>query len=465
MVNPILIIDDERPILNSLMVTLAQHEIDDVDTLQDSRQAFQRIADGKYKLLLLDMDMPEVTGLDILRHVREHHPDIECIILTGVGDVQMAVDAMKLGAFDYLTKPASQDRLVFTIRRALEKVQMKEELTALRSGLTRQSLKSQSAFEEILTRSAAMISVLVRVEQMAPTRAPVLIWGESGTGKELVAQAIHNLSRRANRKFVAVNAGVFAAELFASEFFGYAKGAFTGAHKNHPGFLEDAHGGTLFLDEIGELPLEVQVKLLRVLQEGEFFRVGSTEKRKADVRIVAATNKDLHQEIRKGTFRKDLFYRLNINTVQLPPLWQREGDVAYLAHHFLRQAAAENERDVVAIADPALDVMLRYDYPGNVRELKNIIEGAVIVEQTEVLTLESLPPYLLDAARSMKPAKSPVSSGASVPETAGATLAQVEEAHIMRVLEKTGGNKTHAARVLGLSRAGLHLKLKKFHIT
>jgi len=463
--NSILLIDDERPILSSLTVLFAQHDIFDVDVLQDSRQAFETIEQGDYRVLVLDMSMPEVSGMDILRYVRERHPHLETIILTGVGDVEMAVEAMKLGAFDYLTKPVSQERLIFTVQRALERVDMRRELTALRSGLSRGNLKHPEAFEKILTRSPAMISVLMRVEQIAPSRGTILIWGESGTGKELVAKSCHALSLRANEPFVAVNAGVFAAELFASEFFGHDKGAFTGATETRPGLVEKADGGTLFLDEIGELPLDVQVKLLRVLQEGEFFRVGSTTPRKADVRIIAATNKDLHQEIQKGTFRKDLFYRLNINSVQLPPLRQREGDVAHLAHRFLRRHARENGREVRDFTDAALEVLVRYDYPGNVRELENIIESAVILETADYLQRSSLPTYFLDAVKKGRRRSAEVEADHQPGDGAAyRTLDEVEKEHIRRVLDAAGGNRTRAAKILGVSRAGLHLKLKRFDL-
>jgi len=458
--NKILIIDDERPILSSLTVLLAQHDIFDVDVLQDSRKAFKKIDDGDYRVLILDMSMPEVTGMDILRHVRERHPHMESVILTGVGDVEMAVEAMKLGAYDYLTKPVSQERLVFTMRRALERVQMRQELTALKSGLTRANLRHPEAFNQILTRSPRMISVLMKVEQIAPTNGSVLIWGESGTGKELVATAIHKLSTRASRPFVAVNAGVFAAELFASEFFGHNKGAFTGATETHKGFLEKADGGTLFLDEIGGLSHEIQVKLLRVLQEGEFFRVGSTVPLHADVRIIAATNKNLHNEIRAGTFRKDLFYRLNINSIQLPPLREREGDVTFLANHFLRVYSREHGKEVKAFSDAAIEALARYDYPGNVRELQNVVASALVLERSERLEKESLPSYLLDAVKKGLMVLPAAADG--VDRSSMRSLEDVEKEHVARVLNACSGNRTHAARILGLSRAGLHLKLKKY---
>ncbi len=449
MSSPILLIDDERAILSSLTVLLAQNDYYDVDVLSESRLAPDRLDQGAYDLLVLDMSMPEVSGMDILRYTREHHPHLEVIILTGLGDVELAVEAMKLGAYDYLTKPASEERLIFTIRRALERVEMRRELDALRSGLERSSLQSPGAFSHILTRSPKMLSTLMKVEQIAPTSGTVLIWGESGTGKELVASAIHNLSKRADKPFVAVNAGVFAAE----------KGAFTGATEKRKGFLEEAAGGTLFLDEIGELPFDVQVKLLRVLQEGEFFRVGSTVPRKADVRILAATNKDLHSEIRKGTFRKDLFYRLNINSITLPPLREREGDVAYLAHHFLRRCSQENDKEVQSFTDPALELLVRYDFPGNVRELMNVVHSAVVFERSDQVQVESLPSYLLKATRRERPVVEPASS---LDSGVLRTLQEVEREHLAKVLRAVGNNRTRAARVLGLSRAGLHNKIKRF---
>ena len=328
----ILAIDDDPGVLRYLFVLLMQTGKHEVKTLEDSTKAIQELDRGRYDVLLLDMDMPGVTGLDILQYAREKYPDLETIVLTGVEDVQLAVRAMKLGAYDYLSKPVNNDLLLLVLERALERMLLKDQVQELRKDFKYEDLNNKEAFRDIVTRSPVIIKTLRYVERIANSQSSVLIWGESGTGKELIARAIHAVSPRKNQKFIAVNAGIFATELFASEFFGHIKGSFSGAYSDKKGFLEAAHRGTLFLDEIGELSLPIQVKLLRVLQEGEYFRLGSTQNQKVDVRIIAATNKDLQVEIKKGNFRKDLFFRLNINSIYLPPLREHKEDIPLLVY-------------------------------------------------------------------------------------------------------------------------------------
>ena len=455
--NRLLVIDDDNAVLNYFMILLAQSQKYDTVTLSDSSKAFEVIDSGDFDAILLDMDMPVVHGREILKYVRQRHPEIEVIAITGVDDVQLAVDSMKDGAYDYLCKPVDENRLLTTLDRALERSRLRVELSRLRDRISLEGLRHKEAFEAIVTQNRGFLRVLQRIEQIAESENYVLIWGESGTGKELVARAIHQISRRHSHPFVAVNAGAFASELFSSEFFGHEKGAFTGAVQSRSGFFEKADGGTLFLDEIGELELPVQSKLLRVLQEGEYFRVGSTEKRGADVRIVASTNKDLADEIEKGRFRRDLFYRLNICTAYLPPLREREGDVDLLANYFLEQHARTGGKSITGIDSDVLETLELYDYPGNVRELKNIIAEAVVVENGSALTRRSLPRYLLDAV-----SKSGVSA---VPAGEKKSLAEVEAEHIRRVLELTGGNRTASAQILGVSRVGLLAKMKRYGLT
>jgi len=454
--NRILVIDDDKAVLNYLLVFLTQTRKFEVEVLSDSTKAFEIIDRKNFDLILLDMDMPEVTGREVLQYVRQNHPEIEIVIITGVEDVELAVESMKMGAYDYLCKPVDNNRLVLTLERALERSQLRGEISQLRDQVKLEGLRHKETFKDILTQNKNFLRVLQKVEQIAESENNVLIWGESGTGKELVARAIHQISRRCERNFVAVNAGVFASELFASEFFGHEKGAFTGAVQSKAGFFEEANGGSLFLDEIGELELPIQVKLLRVLQEGEYFRLGSTERRGADVRIIASTNKDLAAEIEKGRFRRDLYYRLNISSIFLPPLRERKGDVELLAYYFLERRAKLNSKKIEFISEEVLSVLEMYDYPGNIRELENIIAGAVVLENSNSLSRRSLPPYLLKAIGPTRVVP--------VPSEVRKTLAKLEADHIQRVLEYTKGNRTAAAEILGISRVGLLNKIKNYGI-
>jgi DNA-binding NtrC family response regulator len=367
--------------------------------------------------------------------------------------VELAVSAMKLGAVEYLTKPVDNERLLNLMNSVLEKRELQKGTD--REAAYPEGLKHKEAFKNIVTQNEQMYKIFSAVEKMAQTDSSILIWGESGTGKELIARAIHRISKRNREPFVAVNAGAFANELFASEFFGHSQGAFTGATSSKRGFVEEADKGTLFLDEIGELALPIQVKLLRVLQEGEFFRLGSTKNLKVDVRIIAATNKDLHDEIKKGNFRKDLFYRLDMNSVFLPPLRERKGDIPVLAHYFLRKFCELNNKKIEGISDAAMKLLTRYDYQGNVRELMNIINSAVIIESTSELRKKSLPNYFLENTPSFD---------GGLMDVPLKTLGEMEKDHITKIVEYTGGNRTKAAQILGISRVNLISKIKKYAI-
>jgi DNA-binding NtrC family response regulator len=450
----ILAIDDDQAVLNYLNIMLLQTGAYQVATLANSSRAFQELKGNDYDLLLLDMDMPEVSGLDILRFIREKNIDVETIVLTGVEDVELAVSAMKLGAFDYLTKPVDNDQLLKIITAVLENRRTRSGAAA-EPALSREQLTFAEAFKDIITRDDEMLRVLQMVEKMAQPDNSILIWGESGTGKELIAKAVHRISRRRDENFVAVNAGTFANELFSSEFFGHDKGAFTGASAAKKGFLEAADKGTLFLDEIGELALPIQVKLLRVLQEGEFFRLGSTKNQKVDVRIIAATNKDLLSEMKKGNFRKDLFYRLNMSSVYLPPLRERKGDIPLLCQHFLEKYCEQNQKKILKISDAAMRLLNHYDYPGNVRELMNVINSAIIIETGTELQKKSFPHYFLENSR----VKETTPSGQPLQ-----ALSEMEKEQIHKVLVHTGGNKSQAAKILGISRVNLLAKIKKYQI-
>ena len=449
----ILIIDDDQAILNYLEVFLMQAGKFEVQCLSESKKAYETIFEFQPELILLDMDMPEVTGLDILHFLSERPDAPEILILSGVEDIELAVKAIKLGAYDYLTKPLDRAKLLISIDRTLERRTLKLKVEELRSHL--EETEEDDPFVKIINCSPQIQKVLKYIEKIAPTDNPVLIWGESGTGKELIARAIHKLSKRKDKLFVAINASILASELFASEFFGHTKGAFTGAVSDKTGILEKADHGTLFLDEIGDLSLSVQVKLLRVLQEGEFFPVGSTKSRRVDVRLITATNKDLQEEIQQGNFRTDLFYRLNVSSVFVEPLRKREGDIVFLAPYFLNKYAATHNKKINTLSEDVLTLLQRYHYPGNVRELENIINSAVLLENSKELTRRSLPQYFLEATLKAK---------YSLADTQCKSMVQIEKEHIERILQHTGGNRTMASKILGLSRVSLIAKIKQYKI-
>ncbi len=457
----ILILDDDAAILSYLRVFFLQLGRHEVRTLQESPRALAAIEEFRPDLLLLDIDMPQLTGVDVLRALQGHAARPEVLAFSGVEDVKLAVEAMKLGAYDYLTKPLETEKLVAAVDRALERRTLKRQVEALQQRLA--GAGEPSPFARIVTRSPKMLEVFRRVEVVAPTSNPVLVWGESGTGKELVARALHTLSPRRERPFVAVNAGVFAAELFASEFFGHAKGAFTGAMSEKSGLIETSDAGTLFLDEIGELSLPVQVKLLRVLQEGEYSRVGSTESRRVDVRLVTATNKDLREEIQKGGFRADLFYRLNVCSIYLPPLRERgDDDVDLLAQYFLERYARQHVKAVSGVSEEVRALLRRYPFPGNVRELENLVNSAVLLEQGPELTPSSLPQYFLEATH--EKVRGPLGPPEGCEGEVDWSLERMEAEHVGRVLRYANGNRTVAARLLGISRVTLLAKIRAYKL-
>ncbi|MGA7721627.1 MAG: sigma-54 dependent transcriptional regulator [Ignavibacteriaceae bacterium] len=451
----LLAIDDNQSVLNFLRILILQKNKYEIDILQDSAQAYGILKKNDYDVLLLDMDMPNVTGLDLLRFIVNNNISIRTIVLTGVEDIDLAISAMKLGTYDYLLKPVDEAQLFKTIDAAIEQNEINKKKIHITNKFTLDDLKHRDVFKDIITNDEKMLRDFQMAEMFAQTDNSILIWGESGSGKELIAKAIHRISGRKDKKFVAVNAGSFAQELFSSEFFGYEKGAFTGASKDKAGFLEEAEGGTLFLDEIGELALSIQVKLLRVLQEEEFYRLGSTKNLKSDIRIIAATNKNLFEEIKKGSFRKDLFFRLNINSINLPPLRERKGDIELLAGYFLNMFNLKYGKKIEKISDPVLNCLKGYSFPGNVRELMNIINSAIIVESSKVLTKKSLPNYFLGNNN-----VSAYFEEEEIPES----LDNIEMLHIQKVLQYTHNNNTRAAGILGISRVSLISKIKKYKL-
>ncbi len=454
--NNILVVDDDAAILNYLNLFLLQTGRFKIKTVQDSTQVFKILENEIFDIILIDMDMPNVTGIDILNYIKNEEVDIVPVVLTGVEDVDLAISAMKSGTFDYLLKPIEEEKLLQVLDSALLNVDIKRAKSDPDEKVSRKSLKYSEEFKEIITSDPEMLKIFHLVEKLSVTDNSILIWGESGTGKELVAKAIHNISERKDKKFVAVNAGAFANELFSSEFFGHAKGSFTGAVSEKKGFLEEAAGGTLFLDEIGELSLSIQVKLLRVLQEEEFYRIGSTENIRTDVRIIAATNKNLFDEIKKGTFRKDLFFRLNINSIYLPTLNERTGDIPILANHFLKIFSKKYGKDISRISAKVMNLLKNYYYPGNIRELMNIINSSTIIETGEELGKNSLPNYFLKSAKHSY-------SGSDGLELK--SIQEVEKEHIKKILEHTEGNRTRASEILGISRVNLIAKIKKYELT
>jgi DNA-binding NtrC family response regulator len=436
----VLVADDERNLREVLVRELVRrgHE---VEAAADGEEALARLGDGLFDVLVLDMRMPRREGLDVLRAVGGQPDAPQVIVMTGFQDVATAVEAMKLGAYDYLTKPARIEELDVLIRKAAEKGQLLRDNRALRA-----HAEAEPA-GEILTRSPRMQEVLRIVERVAPTDSTVLVLGESGTGKELVARAIHQRSPRAGRPFVPIHCGALPREVLESELFGHEKGAFTGAVSAKPGLIELADGGTLFLDEIGETEPDSQVKLLRILETGTFFRVGGTRARRVDVRVVAATNRDLGEAMRARQFRPDLFYRINTITVSLPPLRERPEDVALLARHFLDSYGAYGVRRLSAAALAALE---RYEWPGNVRELQHAIERAVILARGEEIQPEDLPPEVAGAP------------GGTAP-VAG-TLEAMERAHIVATLRRVGGHRGKAAALLGIDPKTLYRKILGYRI-
>jgi DNA-binding NtrC family response regulator len=396
--------------------------------------------------------MPVMDGLALLRRVKSEHAGTVVAMMSGHQDVAAAVEAMKEGAYDYLVKPFGKDDVVRTVQKALTlRGLLVENLTLKRQ------VQDQFARAQIIGSSPAWRKVCEVIEQIAPSKSTVLITGESGTGKELIAGLLHRLSPRAERPLITMSAAALPATLLEAELFGYERGAFTGAQQRKPGRFELADGGTLFLDEIGEMPPEVQVKLLRVLQDGTFERLGGTHTLQVDVRLVAATNKDLAQEVEAQRFRLDLYYRLNVISLQLPPLRERREDIPLLVAHFLRKYAEQNHKAVTAIQQRALQCLQAYDWPGNVRELENVIERAVVLAQGPTIGISELPEHLQEK----KPVL-PANDQFILP--ASATLADIERAAIAHAIQKSGGNRQAAARALNIGVATLYRKLKEYHL-
>ncbi len=449
----VLVVDDEQSMREFLEIMLSGQGYQ-VRTAATGEEGLEIYRAREPDLVLTDVRMPGMSGLDLIKEIHAVDPWTPVIAITAYASADDAIRALREGAYDYISKPFQVDDLGVVIRNALDARRARQQIREddqLRQG--------KSQFEKIVGKSQEMLEIFDMVTKVAPSKANVLIVGESGTGKELVAKAIHDLSHRANKPFVTVSCSAIPETLLESELFGHVRGAFTGAVASKPGLVEAAHGGTLFLDEVGEIPLSIQAKILRFLQEREFRRVGDNVDRKVDVRLIAATNRNLEKEMEQERFREDLYYRLNVIRIRIPPLRERDEDIPLLIEHFVNQCSREQGREITKVSSLAMRVLCNYDYPGNVRELENIIERCVTLEQSDQLTAEHLPRKLVD--------RSPLGPGATevdIPpdgiDLDSATQA-VERKLISRALELSGGNRARAARLLGITLRSLRYRLLK----
>jgi len=442
----ILVVDDEAIARENLEHILRKDGYD-VTTADSGISALRKLSNTEFDLVMTDLKMKQVDGMEVLARTKEQHPDTEVVMLTAYATVSTAIEAMRKGAYHYIPKPYKIDEVRMIAKRALEKKGLKDELRVLKRDCYR-----AVGIPFIIGKNRKMQELVELVGQIAPTDCNVLIFGETGTGKELFARAIHYQSGRAEERFLAFNCGAFTEELLANELFGHEKDAFTGATTTKIGLLEAANRGTVFLDEIGDMPASMQVKLLRVIEERSLLRVGGTQAIKVDIRLIAATNKDLNKEVETGGFRKDLFYRLNVVRLHLPPLAERRDDVPLLAHHFLGRYAEAQGRSIKGFSDEAMEVLMNYEYPGNIRELVNIVERAVVLCNEEEILAKHLPQelgqYTLKVYRQ---------SSRQFP-----TLEENEVEYVSWILKQVDGNKTRAAEILGIDRVSLWRKLKRW---
>ncbi|MCC6412324.1 MAG: sigma-54-dependent Fis family transcriptional regulator [Saprospiraceae bacterium] len=438
----LLIIDDEEK-LRHLLARILRGEGFTVLEAPDGKTALKRLEQSRVDVVLCDVKLPDVDGVSFVPTLKQHAPGAEVILLTAFGNIPDGVRAMQLGAFDYLVKGDDNERILPLLNRAMERVELRRRVESLEK-----QVGEKYSFSRIIGSSQALKKAVDLAQKVAPTDAPVLLGGETGTGKEVFAQAIHQASRRAGKNFVALNCSAFGRDLLESELFGHRQGSFTGAHKDQKGLLEEAHGGTLFLDEIGEMPIDLQAKLLRVLESGEFVKIGDTKPTRVDFRLLAATNRDLEAEAEAGRFRADLFYRINVFQLVLPPLRERVLDIAPLAHFFAKHYAIQTNRVTPEIPDNFQHRLEQHAWPGNIRELKNVIERSVILSEGRFLALDTLPMSFHDPEH---------------PDDAY-DLAVVEKKHILKVLQHTGGNKTETARLLGIGLSTLYRKLDEYKI-
>jgi DNA-binding NtrC family response regulator len=443
----ILFVDDDQQILEIVSTYLSRFGYV-VDTVNSGPAAIEKIQQRDYAVVFTDLIMPEISGLDLLKSVKRSNPATEVVIVTGYGTIESAIEALKLGGYDYLQKPINFERLKILIERILEKRKL-----LLENIQIRQRLKDRFSFDQLVGKSPKMQQIYEIIDRISTGSPTVLIQGESGTGKELVANVIHQNSVRRDKPFIPVNCGAIAEGLLESELFGHVKGAFTGAIKDNIGLFKAADGGTLFLDEIAEVPPALQVKLLRALQERKIRPVGDTHEFGIDVRVIAATNKELEHAIENKTFRKDLYYRLNVISIHLPPLREIKEDIPHLVQHFMKKFSKETHRQVSRIAPEALDLLMGYDWPGNVRQLENIIERGFALGEGDMICVRDLPSEIREMDRQMN-----ISD-------ANLNLVENEKVLIRRALQQTLGNKAEAAQLLGINITTVYRKMEKYRIS
>ncbi|PNV87734.1 MAG: Fis family transcriptional regulator [Desulfobacteraceae bacterium] len=436
----VLVVDDE-PMVCLALTNWLEEENYFAQAVEDGPQAVQAVREENWDIVLLDLRMPGMDGMEVLKQVKEIAPQTVVIMMTAYASIPGAVQAMQEGAYDYIVKPLDVDQLTLMLKRIVEHQQLITENILLRKRLT-----EQYEYEDIIGRSEAMQEVFSMIKAVTDTNATVLITGETGTGKELVARAIHSNSSQRYGPFVATSCGALPETLLESELFGYEKGAFTGADRTKKGRFELAHGGTLFLDEVGDISMKTQIRLLRVLQEKSFSRLGGTEQIKVDVRLISATNRDLVAAIEEGSFRSDLYYRLNVVSIQLPPLRERIDDVPLLAAHFINKYNVEFNKKFDRVDRKAMDLMMDYHWPGNVRELENVIERALVIDQGPQMMVKHLPFCNIESPLTEEPR----------------SLQEVEKSHIEKMLQRNDWNIAKTARLLNIDRSTLHKKIKKF---
>ena len=443
----VLIIDDEEK-LRSLLGRLIRLEGFIVFEVENLKLASRLLDKENVDVILCDVKLPDGNGVDFVKEVKPRYPALEFILLTAYGNIADGVKAMKNGAFDYITKGDDNDKIIPLLNKSMEKVQLQKRVEQLE-----RQVGKRYAFDSILGDSPLLLEAVELARRVAPSDTNVLLLGETGTGKEVFAQAIHSGSKRAGKPFLALNCSAFGKELLESELFGHKAGAFTGATRDKKGLIEEANTGTLFLDEIGEMHIDLQAKMLRVLETNEFIKVGDTKSTKVDVRIIAATNRDLQREVKEGKFREDLFYRLNVFTIQLPSLRDRKKDIPALAEYFSRFFAKKTNKRIESMSEEFLAQLLQHEWKGNIRELKNVLERAIILTDGTRLTVESLPADLQVTGYKLH---GPLSAF---------DLASVEKLHIQRVLNHTKGNKTEAARLLNIGLTTLYRKIEEYHLS
>ena len=451
----ILIVDDEE-VLRDVLTQLVRQEGHEPICASSGEEALTLLADEDVDLVLLDLMLPGLTGQEVLKQIRDQDPDQVIIVITAFSSIDGAIEAMKDGAFHYISKPFKNEEVLHTVRKALESRQLTAENRELK-----QKLRERFGLDRIIGKSKLIQQVFDLIRLAAPSKSNILILGDSGTGKELVAKAVHNHSKRKDGPFVTVNSGSMPSDLLESNLFGHVKGAFTGAISNKKGLFELANGGSIFFDEIGNIPMETQAKLLRVMQEKEFMRLGGIETTRADVRIIAATNANLEERVEQEAFREDLYYRLNVITIQVPALRRRADDIPLIAHYFLEKYASENDKPLETIDPDALALLMDYHWPGNVRELENAIERAVVLSVGDRLEVDLLPATLREPAEFTMPSASVPTNGVSFKEAVGAYERQL----IVEALKASGGVQRRAAELLKVKPTTLHEMMKRLSIS